>query len=211
MSNNKQYGFHVDTSKCTGCKTCQVSCKDRSDLPVGVNFRRVYEYGGGAWNKNSDGTITQSVFAYYTSISCNHCSEPVCTKACPTGAMHKRAKDGLVHVETSLCVGCESCARACPYDAPQINREKGYMTKCDGCVDRIEKGLKPVCVESCPMRALDFDEMDVLKAKYPNASQPEVAPLPSSSITNPNLIITTNRLSRPTGSNEGDVLNWAEV
>lgn len=52
-----QYGFYVDSSKCTGCKTCQVSCKDRNQLDVGPKLRRVYEYGGGAWVKNADGTL----------------------------------------------------------------------------------------------------------------------------------------------------------
>ena len=47
----KQYGFYVDSSKCTGCKTCQISCKDEKDLDVGPKYRRVYEYGGGNWLK----------------------------------------------------------------------------------------------------------------------------------------------------------------
>ncbi|MEA7184341.1 4Fe-4S ferredoxin, partial [Salmonella enterica subsp. enterica serovar Virginia] len=44
----KQYGFYVDSSRCSGCKTCQVSCKDNKDLDVGPKLRRVYEYGGGS-------------------------------------------------------------------------------------------------------------------------------------------------------------------
>jgi len=211
MSTNVQYGFHVDTSKCTGCKTCQIACKDRSDLPVGVNWRRVYEYGGGTWSESADGTVSQNVFAYYTSLGCNHCSEPVCTKACPTGAMHKRREDGLVMVDATVCIGCESCARACPYDAPQIDSAKGVMTKCDGCADRIKAGKQPSCVESCPMRALDFGPMDELKAKYPEALAPNFAPMPSADVTTPNLLITPNRLTRPSGSSEGEVLNSAEV
>lgn len=47
----KQYGFYVDSSRCSGCKTCQVSCKDNKDLDVGPKLRRVYEYGGGSWVK----------------------------------------------------------------------------------------------------------------------------------------------------------------
>lgn len=49
----KQYGFYIDSSKCTGCKTCQLSCKDNKDLDVGVNFRRIYEYAGGDWLKKA--------------------------------------------------------------------------------------------------------------------------------------------------------------
>jgi len=211
MSNNIQYGFHVDASKCTGCKTCQISCKDRKDLPVGINWRRVYEYGGGQWTEHGDGTVSQNVFAYYMPIACNHCSEPVCVKACPTGAMHKRREDGLVHVAADLCIGCESCARACPYDAPQIDKDRKVMTKCDGCFERLAEGKQPSCVESCPMRAIDFGPMEELMAKYPGAISPAVAPLPQSSITTPNLLITPNRHSRPSGDTDGEVLNYAEV
>ncbi|MGL5409629.1 MAG: DMSO/selenate family reductase complex B subunit, partial [Shewanella sp.] len=181
MTEATQYGFYVDSTKCTGCKACHVSCKDRqsniirtntnpqaNSLPAlnGVTWRRVYEYGGGDWTLGNNGCFEQNVFAYYMSIGCNHCSKPVCVQACPTGAMHKRREDGLVHVAQELCIGCESCARACPYDAPQIDRERKVMTKCDGCFERIAQGRKPVCVESCPLRALDFDTMDNLRKKY---------------------------------------------
>ena len=225
MTQPTQYGFYVDSTKCSGCKACHVSCKDRQSneirnnsnpegntLPAleGVTWRRVYEYGGGEWTKGNNGCFEQNVFAYYMSIGCNHCSEPVCVKACPTGAMHKRREDGLVHVAQDLCIGCESCARACPYDAPQIDRERKVMTKCDGCFERIAEGRKPVCVESCPLRALDFDTMENLRAKYGDGDG-HIAPLPSSSITSPNLIIKANVNGRPAGSGEGQILNLSEV
>ena len=89
----KQYGFYIDSSKCTGCKTCQLSCKDNKDLDVGVNYRRVYEYAGGNWVKDGD-AWQQDIFSYYLSIACNHCSEPACAKVCPSGAM-RNGKMGL--------------------------------------------------------------------------------------------------------------------
>ncbi|MDB2387233.1 dimethylsulfoxide reductase subunit B [Shewanella sp.] len=225
MTEQTQYGFYVDSTKCTGCKACHVSCKDRQSneirhnsnpqdnaLPAlsGVTWRRVYEYGGGEWSVGNNGCFEQNVFAYYMSIGCNHCAEPVCVKACPTGAMHKRREDGLVHVAQDLCIGCESCARACPYDAPQIDHQRKVMTKCDGCYERIANGRKPVCVESCPLRALDFDTMDNLRDKYGDGDG-HIAPLPSASITSPNLIIKANVNGCPAGSGEGQVLNSAEV
>ena len=205
-----QYGFYVDTTKCTGCKACHVSCKDRKDLPAGVNWRRVYEYGGGSWSTNADGSFEQNVYSYYMSLGCNHCSEPVCVKACPTGAMHKRREDGLVQIFTELCIGCGSCARACPYDAPQLDQKRKVMTKCDGCVDRVTNGKLPICVGSCPLRALDFDAMDNLTAKYGNGDG-HIAPLPSASITSPNLIIKANRHGRPVHSGSGEILNFSEI
>ena len=204
-----QYGFYVDTSKCTGCKTCQLACKDDNELPVGVNWRRVYEYSGGDWQQNEDGTYTNNVFAYYMSISCNHCAEPACTKACPTGAMHKREQDGLVAVNEEVCVGCRYCEMACPYGAPQYNSVKKNMTKCDGCYDRVELGKKPICIESCPLRALDFGPIDELRATY--GVQADIAPLPSSSLTKPSVIIGTCRNSRPSGDKTGAIMNPTEV
>ncbi|MBT1444848.1 4Fe-4S binding protein [Shewanella sp. JM162201] len=227
MTTNTQYGFYFDSSKCTGCKTCHVACKDRmvglerpgedvaangvSDMK-GVIWRRVYEYTGGFWSQNADGSFEQDVFACYSSIGCNHCANPVCVKACPTGAMHKRRQDGLVLVAEELCIGCESCARACPYDAPQLDKGRKVMTKCDGCQDRLQTNeageliRKPICVESCPLRALDFDTMENLERRY-GKGDAHIAPLPSQSITAPSLIIKANPKSR----GGGQVVNGAEV
>lgn len=75
-----QLGFFVDVSKCSGCKTCAVACKDAHNLPVGMNFRKVHEYAGGNWKQAADGSWTQDVFGYYVSLGCNHCSDPACVR-----------------------------------------------------------------------------------------------------------------------------------
>lgn len=74
-----QYGFFIDSSRCTGCKTCELACKDYKDLTPDVSFRRIYEYAGGDWQEDN-GVWHQNVFAYYLSISCNHCEDPACIK-----------------------------------------------------------------------------------------------------------------------------------
>ncbi len=102
-----QYGFFIDSSRCTGCKTCELACKDYKDLTPDVSFRRIYEYAGGDWQEDN-GVWHQNVFAYYLSISCNHCEDPACTKVCPSGAMHKR-DDGFVVVNEEVCIGCRYC------------------------------------------------------------------------------------------------------
>ena len=204
----KQYGFFVDSSKCTGCKTCQVSCKDEKDQNVGPKFRRVYEYGGGIWQKQGK-TWVQDVFNYYLSISCNHCTEPACVSGCPTGAMHKRKEDGLVVVNQETCVGCRYCEMRCPYGAPQYDAEKKVMSKCDGCYERVAEGKKPVCVDSCPQRALDFDEIQVLRERH--GTQNAIAPLPDPGFTQPNLIVKPHSNARSTGDTTGAIQNPEEV
>ncbi|WP_172636000.1 DMSO/selenate family reductase complex B subunit [Photobacterium profundum] len=203
----KQYGFYIDSSKCTGCKTCQLSCKDNKDLDIGVNYRRIYEYAGGNWIKDGD-TFRQDVYSYYLSIACNHCDEPACTKVCPSGAMHKR-EDGFVIVDEDVCIGCKYCEMACPYGAPQYNEEKGHMTKCDGCYERVGQGLEPICVGSCPLRALEFGPIAELRKKY--GTNADVAPLPSSLTTKPNIVIKLNRNARPTDDQTGHLANPKEV
>ncbi|GBU09339.1 anaerobic dimethyl sulfoxide reductase subunit C [Gammaproteobacteria bacterium] len=209
----QQYGFFVDTAKCTGCKTCQLACKDYKQLGTDVNFRRVYEYAGGNW-KNDDpdnlntGQWQPDIFAYYLSIACNHCSKPACTAVCPTGAMHKRS-DGFVIVDESICIGCRNCESACPYGAPQYDEHKGHMTKCDGCFERVKIGAMPICVESCPLRALDFGLIEDLRAKY--GTKADIAPLPSSKYTLPNLVIKLNPKAKPTGFRSGYLANPSEV
>lgn len=123
--------------------------------------------------------------------------------------MHKRKEDGLVVVDDSVCVGCRYCEMRCPYGAPQFDTQANVMRKCDGCLDRLENNLRPVCVDSCPQRALDFGPVDELRAKYGTENQ--IAPLPSASFTHPNLIIKPHPKARPTGDTEGAIMNIREV
>lgn len=203
----KQYGFYIDTAKCTGCKTCVLACKDYKDHGTDISFRRVYEYSGGNWVQEGD-TWHPNVYAYYLSIACNHCANPACVKVCPSGAMSKDV-NGFVTVNDQVCIGCKSCHMACPYGAPQYNAASGRMTKCDGCRDRVADGLKPVCVESCPLRALDLLPIDELRKKH--GYLVEIAPLPSASYTAPSIAIKPNPKARPSGDKTGTLANPKEV
>jgi anaerobic dimethyl sulfoxide reductase subunit B len=201
----KQLAFYYDASACSGCKACVIACKDRSDLPVGVNWRRVYQYEGGGWVKdpeNADLMIPDNVFVYPLSAACMHCQNPICKEVCPVSAISKR-EDGIVLIDTNKCIGCRYCEWACPYSAPQFNEEKGYMTKCDFCQDLQAKGQNPVCVDACVMRALQFGELADLQAKY--GTEASIEPLPAANFTSPSLVITPHKNAQPSGQGTGHI------
>jgi Fe-S-cluster-containing dehydrogenase component len=119
-------------------------------------------------------------------IPCMHCEKPACLDVCPTGATYKR-DDGIVLVDHNKCMGCRYCVLACPYEArhylkridnyygmagrtpfeilKQKDLDKGTAVKCDFCVERLEKGRKPACVETCPAQARYFGDLDDAKSE----------------------------------------------
>ena len=181
-----QFGFSFDQRRCTGCKTCEMACRDYHDLGTGPAFRTVHEYAGGPWIQNDEGAWEHDVFAFYVSMSCNHCTNPVCLRFCASDAI---AKDdfGFVRVDAARCTGCQVCALSCPYHAPRFSEASAHIEKCDGCFDRVAAGLGPICVEACPQRALDFGIYDDI-ADHPLMVE-RVATMPDPVITQPNYAI----------------------
>ena len=204
----KTPAFFIDMQICTGCKTCMVACKDKNDLDPGLRWRRVYEFSGGDWVAGDDGTFTQDVFAYYVSVSCNHCRDPICVEVCPSRAMHKN-ESGIVLIDSKKCVGCRYCEWACPYSAPQFDFSNGIMTKCDFCQTQIQEDKDPCCVEACPTHALSFGDYDDLLALH--GKQALIAPLPPPEITSPNLVIMPHKQAKSPNNTNGLIQNPEEV
>ena len=185
----KQYAFFFNSSVCSGCKTCQMACRDKHNLKPGIIWRRVQEVTEGNW-RNVDGLWVPDLVAYNISLACNHCEKPACVTACQANAIVKR-KDGIVIVESEKCMGIRDCERACPYGALQFDKDAGIVTKCHFCFDEIDQGKIPACVSACPMRALDFGELSKIRNKYGNISS--IYPLPKSTTTSPALVIKPHR------------------
>jgi len=92
-------------------------------------------------------------------LHCLHCDQPACAEACPNEAM-KKMEDGTVLRSYFKCVGCASCAVACPFGVIQPDLTKHIVPKCDLCIDRLSEGEIPRCVQSCTSGALSFEEVD---------------------------------------------------
>ncbi|PFO04837.1 dimethylsulfoxide reductase, chain B [Bacillus sp. AFS076308] len=189
-----QLGFYINQSLCIGCKACTVACKDKNNLDVGINFRRVYPYEEGTFVEQPSRGIVHNIKAYYFSISCNHCKNAACIPSCPTGAIVKNKQNGVVTITQDVCQGAQLCIKACPYGAPQYNKKVFKSNKCDFCVDLQEKGEEPVCVAACPMRAIEFGPIEELRKKYGTVSQ--IKGMPSDTLTQPNLVINPHRDAR---------------
>jgi DMSO reductase iron-sulfur subunit len=141
----KQLAFYVDAEKCLGCFTCAMACKNQYHQETGVVWRRVLPL--------AEEIYPHRERAFY-SLACNHCENPTCSNVCPVKAYYKRDRDGIVVHEQEKCIGCGNCIRSCPYGAPQYNPSLKKAEKCSFCWQRIDAGLSPACVLSCPVDAI---------------------------------------------------------
>jgi len=150
------------------------------DIPPGtVKWMRVYQWETGTFPNTR---------LHMLPVPCYHCEDPVCIKACPTGAIYKEEKYGAVLVEPDKCEGTRKCWKACPYGAPQYEGDEPgiKMSKCNMCIDRLEQGLKPICVLSCSMRAMEFAPISELERRYGNLKR--IEDMPKESITKPAVV-----------------------
>ncbi|MFH8347745.1 nitrate reductase subunit beta [Streptomyces sp. NPDC018045] len=91
----------------------------------------------------------EQTFLFHLPRLCEHCLNPACVAACPSGAMYKRAEDGIVLVDQDRCRGWRMCVTACPYKKVYVNHATGKAEKCTFCFPRVEAGQPTVCSETC--------------------------------------------------------------
>ncbi|MDF2855757.1 MAG: 4Fe-4S ferredoxin, iron-sulpur binding protein [Neobacillus sp.] len=173
-----QYGFLVNLKRCTGCKGCELACRNEHHLSQ-AHRRTVQPLLDE--NKN---IIT------FLSMSCNHCENPICIAVCPNHCFKKR-RDGIVVHSGTNCSGCKSCVGACPFHAPKFDPITRKVDKCNLCVDRLEQNLSPICVSACinealeiiDVRSQDYDTIQVIsEIKMANFTNPSVRFLPANPV-----------------------------
>ena len=169
-------GFYYNMNTCVACGACQLACKDAHKLKAGEFFRRLEMMEEGPF-----------------SCACNHCQEAACVKACPTGAVYK-AEDGTTLHDDGKCIGCGACMWNCPYGEISFSKTKGVTQKCDGCFERRQQGLEPICVDSCPTKSIKFMELEETMADLPF--------LPDSSKTLPCLLVKPSKRAKEVMANE---------
>ena len=137
-----QWRFLVDASKCIGCRNCEMACRSKAFTSDEERLR---------WVRKIE--LADKASGICVSLSCNHCESPECFRVCPEGAYRKR-RDGIVIHDPRRCSGCGDCFRGCPFGAVKFSLVTGKVAKCNLCVERVDEGLSPICVEACPTEAL---------------------------------------------------------
>lgn len=146
----KHYVMAFDLERCTGCHACSVACKVENDVPLG-NFRtKVYYYDEGRY---------PTVRRHFLPTVCMQCKDAPCLQACPTKSI-SRGEDGIVRINPETCTGNGQCVEACPYGAIYVHPDTGQADKCDFCSHRLEVGMEPACVETCPGGTIIFGDVN---------------------------------------------------
>ncbi|MBI5576344.1 MAG: 4Fe-4S dicluster domain-containing protein [Deltaproteobacteria bacterium] len=160
----------IDLRICISCNSCTLACKAEHGTQPGVFWCKVLEHESGDYPE---------VTRLFVPVLCNHCADAHCVKVCPSGASAAR-DDGIVLVDYAKCIGCKACIAACPYDArtfveerkfyfpdtpiphgvEELKEASGVVQKCNLCVQRIDKGEPPACVEVCPTSCRVFGNLD---------------------------------------------------
>lgn len=169
-----RYVMIIDLTLCAGCETCAVACKQENNLPDGVWWTQLITVEA---NGNGFGPVNEMRLDYLP-LSCQHCMDAPCVEVCPTSAAFRR-KDGIIMQDPSLCIGCRYCMAVCPYTGVRVfsGAKPAYISpfptgsnpivhrshtveKCTFCAHRLDRGKLPVCVETCPMKARIFGDLD---------------------------------------------------
>ena len=188
--------FFIDTTRCTACRGCQVACKEWHEFPA----NKTTQLGWGSHQNPPDlnpfnykivrfneHKVGSKVIWNFFPDQCRHCNDAPCKYAAD------EIKKGMIVVDekTGAVIFTESATgltkeqykkihEYCPYDIPRYDEKTGTISKCDMCVDRVNAGLLPICVKTCPTGAMNFGEreemlalankrLEVVKKEYPKA------------------------------------------
>jgi formate dehydrogenase iron-sulfur subunit len=184
--------FFIDTTLCTGCRGCQIACKQWNQLPATKtenwgSYQNPKDLSFDTYKlirfKEYPGPENTPVW-YFFQDSCRHCVEPPCKETAddevPGGIVIDSLSGAVLYTDKLKKANAQSITDACPFNIPRAQKETGYMAKCTMCVDRVNNGLLPACVKTCPTGAMQFGDRDKMvelankrlaevKARFPKA------------------------------------------
>lgn len=162
------YAKLVDISRCIGCKGCEVACKEWNELKVEPtenfgSYQSHRDLTPNTWllmrfveSEDEDGGVDLLI----KKDACLHCEDPGCLNACPAPGAIVQYENGIVDFNQDACIGCQYCVTGCPFDIPRFDEETRKVYKCNMCIDRVEAGLEPACVKTCPTNAIHWGKRD---------------------------------------------------
>ena len=160
----------IDTTKCIGCKACQVACMEWNDLrdDIGDNvgvYDNPADLTAQSWtlmrfaeHETDDGNLEWLI----RKDGCMHCEDPGCLKACPSPGAIIQYANGIVDFHQENCIGCGYCITGCPFDIPRISKKDNKAYKCTLCSDRVAVGQSPACAKVCPTGAIVFGTKEAM-------------------------------------------------
>lgn len=154
----------IDTTKCIGCRACQVACKQWNQLPAEdtfftPNYANPHHFSAHTWTRVNfvEYKNEEEINWFFLKQNCMHCQDAVCMQVCPSGAITHNEM-GFVVIDEHKCISCNYCAANCTFKIMSFDLSMGIARKCNLCQDRIHSGLEPTCVKTCPTGALKFGE-----------------------------------------------------
>lgn len=155
--------FLIDAAKCSGCRNCQVACKDEFCEQPWLPYSEAQPLTGSFWMnvKEKERGQVPVVTVSYTPVLCGHCDMCALELMAPD-AVYRR-KDGLVIIDPAKARGRRDLVDACPLGAVYWNEALELPQKCTGCAHLLDDGWSvPRCVDSCAHEAILFGEEDSL-------------------------------------------------
>ncbi|MBM7000157.1 4Fe-4S dicluster domain-containing protein [bacterium] len=147
-----RYAIVVDLDHCTGCKGCEIACKNENHLRLGEHWNRLLLCG--PYGDFPD--LSQ----YYLPIMCQQCENAPCVEVCPTGASYRDEDTNVVLINQDACIGCQLCMSACPYGVREYDEQENVVKKCTLCKHLTDQGEKPFCVSACSVQCRYYGDLD---------------------------------------------------
>ncbi|MCK4388836.1 MAG: formate dehydrogenase [Desulfobacterales bacterium] len=164
--------FFIDTSICTACRGCQVACKQWHNLPAEKTKNR------GTYENPADLSFVTYKLVRFSEVvvngkfkwlffpeQCRHCLEAPCLETAddPKAILKDPATGAIIFTAQTKNLDTQEIIDACPYNIPRAAKD-GTLAKCDMCIDRVENGLLPACVLTCPTGAMSFGDREEMLA-----------------------------------------------